>query len=195
MPGAGPASSRPLFAADAKGYACAAIRDGSPVIFLENEILYGRSLPVPKLDDFVLPIGKARICRPGKDVTIVAYSITVGQALEAAEKLAQEGIDAEVIDLRSLRPLIMDTVIASVKRPTASSPWNRPGRSARSVRNFRPGGGAGVRLFRRTAAEGIGQGRADALCRQPRKAGLADGRRPDRGGQNRQLQGNKPVEM
>jgi pyruvate dehydrogenase E1 component beta subunit len=106
----------PYFAADAKGLLKAAIRDGSPVIFLENEIVYGKSFPVPKLDDFVLPIGKARIVRPGKDVTIVAYSITVGQALEAAEKLAQDGIDAEVIDLRTLRPLDMDTVIASVKK-------------------------------------------------------------------------------
>jgi pyruvate dehydrogenase E1 component beta subunit len=106
----------PYFAADAKGLLKAAIRDPNPVIFLENEIVYGRSFPVPKLDDFILPIGKARIVRPGKDVTIVAYSITVGQALEAAEKLAQDGIDAEVIDLRSLRPLDMDTVIASVKK-------------------------------------------------------------------------------
>jgi pyruvate dehydrogenase E1 component beta subunit len=106
----------PYFAADAKGLLKAAIRDPNPVIFLENEIVYGRSFPVPKLDDFVLPIGKARICRPGKDVTIVAYSITVGQALEAAEKLAQHGIDAEVIDLRSLRPLDMDTVLESVKK-------------------------------------------------------------------------------
>jgi pyruvate dehydrogenase E1 component beta subunit len=106
----------PYFAADAKGLLKAAIRDPNPVIFLENEIVYGRSFPVPKLDDFVLPIGKARIVRPGKDVTIVAYSITVGQALEAAEKLAADGIDAEVIDLRSLRPLDMDTVLASVKK-------------------------------------------------------------------------------
>ena len=106
----------PYFAADAKGLLKAAIRDPNPVIFLENEIVYGRTFPVPKLDDFVLPIGKARICRPGKDVTIVAYSITVGQALEAAEKLAEEGIDAEVIDLRTLRPLDMDTVIKSVKK-------------------------------------------------------------------------------
>jgi len=81
----------PYSAADAKGLLKAAIRDPNPVIFLENEILYGKSFPVPKLDDFVLPIGKARIVRPGKDVTIVAYSITVGQALEAAEKLAEEG--------------------------------------------------------------------------------------------------------
>jgi pyruvate dehydrogenase E1 component beta subunit len=106
----------PYSAADAKGLLKAAIRDPNPVCFLENEILYGKSFPVPKLDDFVLPIGKARIYRPGKDVTIVAYSITVGQALEAAEKLAEEGIDAEVIDLRSLRPLDMDTVLASVKK-------------------------------------------------------------------------------
>ncbi len=106
----------PYFAADAKGLLKAAIRDPNPVIFLENEIVYGRSFPVPKLDDFVLPIGKARICRPGADVTIVAYSITVGQALEAAEKLAEQGIDAEVIDLRSLRPLDMDTVLESVKK-------------------------------------------------------------------------------
>jgi pyruvate dehydrogenase E1 component beta subunit len=106
----------PFFAADAKGLLKAAIRDPNPVIFLENEIVYGRSFPVPKLDDFVLPIGKARIVRPGKDVTIVAYSIAVGLALEAAEKLAEEGIDAEVIDLRTLRPLDIDTVIASVKK-------------------------------------------------------------------------------
>jgi pyruvate dehydrogenase E1 component beta subunit len=106
----------PYSAADAKGLLKAAIRDPNPIIFLENEIMYGRSFQVPKLDDFVLPIGKARICRPGKDVTIVAYSITVGQALEAAEKLAEQGIDAEVIDLRTLRPLDMDTVIASVKK-------------------------------------------------------------------------------
>jgi len=106
----------PYSAADAKGLLKAAIRDPNPVCFLENEMLYGKSFPVPKLDDFVLPIGKARIYRPGTDVTIVTYSITVGQALEAAEKLAEEGIDAEVIDLRSLRPLDMDTVLASVKK-------------------------------------------------------------------------------
>ena len=106
----------PYFAADAKALLKAAIRDPNPVIFLENEIVYGKSFPVPKLDDFVLPIGKARIVRPGADVTIVAYSITVGQALEAAEKLAQDGIDAEVIDLRTLRPLDMDTVLESVKK-------------------------------------------------------------------------------
>jgi pyruvate dehydrogenase E1 component beta subunit len=86
------------------------------VIFLENEIAYGRSFPVPKLDDFVLPIGKARVVRQGAHVTLVAHSICVGLILEAAEKLAEEGIDAELIDLRTLRPLDIDTVIASVEK-------------------------------------------------------------------------------
>jgi pyruvate dehydrogenase E1 component beta subunit len=106
----------PYFAADAKGLLKAAIRDGNPVIFLENEIAYGRSFPVPKLDDFVLPIGKARVVKAGKDVTLVAHSICVGLILEAAEKLATEGIDAELIDLRTLRPLDTATVIESVKK-------------------------------------------------------------------------------
>ncbi len=106
----------PYFAADAKGLLKAAIRDPNPIIFLENEIVYGRSFPVPKLDDFVLPIGKARVVRSGKDVTLVSYSITVGLCLEAAETLAEMGIDAEIIDLRTLRPLDTDTVIASVKK-------------------------------------------------------------------------------
>src|ERR1019366_8415812 len=106
----------PYSAADAKGLLKAAIRDPNPVIFLENEIVYGRSFPVPKIDDFVLPIGKARIVKEGKDVTIVTYSISVGTSEEAAQKLAEEGIDAEIIDLRTLRPLDMDTVLASVKK-------------------------------------------------------------------------------
>src|SRR5689334_13843163 len=106
----------PYFAADAKGLLKAAIRDPNPVIFLENEIVYGRSFPVPKIDDFVLPIGKARIARPGKDVTIVTYSISVGTSEEAAAKLAEEGIDAEIIDLRTLRPLDTATVMQSVKK-------------------------------------------------------------------------------
>ncbi|HKT76824.1 MAG TPA: pyruvate dehydrogenase complex E1 component subunit beta, partial [Sphingobium sp.] len=95
----------PYDAADAKGLLKAAIRSEDPVVFLENELVYGRSFDVPKLDDYVLPIGKARIVRPGADVTLVSYSIGVGVALEAAEALAAEGIDAEVIDLRTLRPL------------------------------------------------------------------------------------------
>jgi pyruvate dehydrogenase E1 component beta subunit len=106
----------PYTAADAKGLLKAAIRDPNPVIFLENEIVYGRSFPVPKIDDYVLPIGKARIARAGKDVTLVSYSISVGTCEEAAEKLAAEGIDAEIIDLRTLRPLDIETVVASVKK-------------------------------------------------------------------------------
>jgi pyruvate dehydrogenase E1 component beta subunit len=106
----------PYFAADAKGLLKAAIRDPNPVIFLENEIVYGRSFPVPKMDDFVVPIGKARVVKPGKDVTLVAYSICVGMIIEAAEKLAAEGIDAELIDLRTLRPLDTTTVVESVKK-------------------------------------------------------------------------------
>jgi pyruvate dehydrogenase E1 component beta subunit len=85
-------------------------------VFLENELMYGRSFDVPKLDDYVLPIGKARIMREGKDVTLVSYSIGVGVALEAAEKLAAEGVDAEVIDLRTLRPLDKQTVLESLKK-------------------------------------------------------------------------------
>ena len=106
----------PYFAADAKGLLKAAIRDPNPVIFLENEIVYGRSFPVPKLDDFVVPIGKARVVKEGKDVTIVTYSICVGLALEAAEMLAKDGIDAEIIDLRTLRPLDTHTVLNSVMK-------------------------------------------------------------------------------
>jgi len=106
----------PYDAADCKGLLKAAIRSTDPVVFLENELVYGRSFDVPVLDDYVLPIGKARIVREGKDVTIVSYSIGVGVALEAAETLAGEGIDAEVIDLRTLRPLDTETVLASLKK-------------------------------------------------------------------------------
>ena len=106
----------PYSAADAKGLLKAAIRCPDPVVFLENELLYGHSFDVPKLDDYVLPIGKARIVRPGKDVTLVSYTIGVGIALEAADKLAEEGIDAEVIDLRTLRPLDKQTVLESLAR-------------------------------------------------------------------------------
>ncbi len=106
----------PYDAADAKGLLKAAIRSPDPVVFLENELLYGRSFDVPKLDDWVLPIGKARIVRPGADVTIVTYSIGVGVSLEAAEQLAGEGIDAEVIDLRTLRPLDTKTVLKSLSK-------------------------------------------------------------------------------
>jgi pyruvate dehydrogenase E1 component beta subunit len=106
----------PWSAADAKGLLKAAIRDPNPVIFLENEILYGQSFDVPEDPDFVLPIGKAKIERAGKDVTIVAFSIMVGKALQAAEELAKQGIDAEVINLRSLRPFDTETIVNSVKK-------------------------------------------------------------------------------
>lgn len=106
----------PYFAADAKGLLKSAIRDPNPVIFLENEIVYGRSFPVPVLADHIVPIGKARVIKTGTDVTLVAHSISVGLILEAAEKLAQAGIDAELIDLRSLRPLDTPTVLASVRK-------------------------------------------------------------------------------
>src|ERR1700710_689500 len=94
----------PYTAADAKGLLKAAIRDPNPVIFLENEILYGHSFPVPKLDDYVLPIGKAKVVRQGSDVTFVAWSMGMSYALKGAEELAKEGIEAEVIDLRTIRP-------------------------------------------------------------------------------------------
>ncbi|MEQ1888896.1 MAG: pyruvate dehydrogenase complex E1 component subunit beta [Alphaproteobacteria bacterium] len=106
----------PYDAASAKGLLKAAIRNPNPVVFLENEKLYGRSFDVPVLDDFVLPIGKAHIVRPGRDATIVTFSIGVGKSLEAANTLAAEGIEVEVIDLRTLRPMDMETVLASVRR-------------------------------------------------------------------------------
>jgi len=106
----------PYSAADAKGLLKAAIRSEDPVVFLENELLYGQHFDVPQMDDYVLPIGKARIVRPGKDVTIVSYSIGVGVALEAAQELMGQGINAEVIDLRTLRPLDKATVLESLKR-------------------------------------------------------------------------------
>jgi pyruvate dehydrogenase E1 component beta subunit len=106
----------PYSAADAKGLLRAAIRDPNPVIFLENEILYGQTFDCPVDEDFILPIGRARIERPGAHVTIVAYSIMVGVALHAAEELSAQGIEAEVINLRTLRPLDSGTVVESVKK-------------------------------------------------------------------------------
>ncbi len=121
----------PSTAADAKGLLKAAIRDPNPVIFLENEILYGHSSPVPKLDNFVLPIGKAKIVRPGNDVTIVAWSMGMSYALKAAEELAGAGIDAEVIDLRTLKPMDIETVVASVQKTgrcvTVEEGWAQSG--------------------------------------------------------------------
>ncbi len=106
----------PYDAADAKGLLKAAIRDPNPVVFLENEVLYGQEFDVPQLDDFVLPIGKAKVRREGSSVTITAFSRMVGLALQAADQLAGEGIEAEVIDLRTIRPLDMETVLISVRK-------------------------------------------------------------------------------
>ncbi|MGA9454008.1 MAG: pyruvate dehydrogenase complex E1 component subunit beta [Pseudolabrys sp.] len=121
----------PSTAADAKGLLKAAIRDPNPVIFLENEILYGHPSPVPKLDDFVLPIGKAKIARPGSDVTIISWSMGMTYALKAAEELAGAGIDAEVIDLRTLKPMDSETIVASVQKTgravTVEEGWQQSG--------------------------------------------------------------------
>jgi pyruvate dehydrogenase E1 component beta subunit len=121
----------PSNAADAKGLLKAAIRDPNPVIFLENEILYGHSSPVPKLDDYVVPIGKAKIAREGKDVTIVAWSMGMSYAMKAADELAKEGIEAEVIDLRTLKPMDTDTILESVKKTgravTVEEGWQQSG--------------------------------------------------------------------
>jgi len=106
----------PYSAADAKGLLKAAIRSEDPVVFLENELLYGQSFDVPDVEDYVLPIGKAKVVRPGKDVTLVSYSIGVGVALQAAEQLMHDGINAEVIDLRTLRPLDKSTVLTSLAK-------------------------------------------------------------------------------
>src|SRR6202051_4931494 len=121
----------PSTAADAKGLLKAAIRDPNPVMFLENEILYGHSSPVPKLDDYVLPIGRARVVRSGSDVTIVAWSMGMTYALKAAEELAKDNINAEVIDLRTLKPMDSDTIIESVKKTgrlvTVEEGWKQSG--------------------------------------------------------------------
>jgi pyruvate dehydrogenase E1 component beta subunit len=121
----------PSNAADAKGLLKAAIRDPNPVMFLENEILYGHSSPVPKLDDYVLPIGRARVVRPGKDVTIVAWSMGMSYALKAADELTKENIEAEVIDLRTLKPMDSNTIVESVKKTgrlvTVEEGWKQSG--------------------------------------------------------------------
>ena len=121
----------PSNAADAKGLLKAAIRDPNPVIFLENEILYGASSPVPKLDDYVLPIGRARVVRAGNDVTIIAWSIGMTYALKAADELANENISAEVIDLRTLKPMDIETIVELVKKTgrlvTVEEGWRQSG--------------------------------------------------------------------
>jgi pyruvate dehydrogenase E1 component beta subunit len=165
----------PYSAADAKGLLKAAIRDPNPVIFLENEILYGHSGDVPKLDDYVVPIGKARIARPGKDVTLIAWSNGMTYALNAADELAKEGIEAEVIDLRTLRPMDTETIINSVKKTSRAivveEGWQQSG--------------VGAEISARITEQAfdyldapvarVGQGRADALRGEPRKARAAVG--------------------
>ena len=121
----------PYTAADAKGLLKSAIRDPNPVIFLENEILYGQSFDVPQLEDFTVPIGKARIARPGKDVTIVTWSIGMTYALKAAAELEKDGIEVEIVDLRTIRPMDLPTIIASVKKThrciTVEEGWPQSG--------------------------------------------------------------------
>jgi pyruvate dehydrogenase E1 component beta subunit len=121
----------PYSAADAKGLLKSAIRDPNPIVFLENEILYGQSFDVPEIDDFLVPIGKARIARKGKDVTIVSWSMGMTYALKAADELAKEGIEAEVIDLRTIRPMDTETVLASVRKTgrcvTVEEGWAQSG--------------------------------------------------------------------
>jgi pyruvate dehydrogenase E1 component beta subunit len=121
----------PFSAADYKGLLKAAIRDPNPVIFLENEVLYGHTGEVPKLDDYVVPIGKARVARTGKDVTLISWSNGMSYALKAADELAKEGIEAEVIDLRTLRPMDTETIVASVKKTgravTVEEGWQQSG--------------------------------------------------------------------
>ncbi|HEX4768407.1 MAG TPA: pyruvate dehydrogenase complex E1 component subunit beta [Lichenihabitans sp.] len=127
----------PYTAADAKGLLKSAIRDPNPVVFLENEILYGQTFEVPELDDFIIPIGKARIARAGGDLTIVSWSMGMSYALKAAEELAKEGIEAEVIDLRTIRPMDIETVLASVKKTgrcvTVEEGWAQSGVGAEIV--------------------------------------------------------------
>jgi pyruvate dehydrogenase E1 component beta subunit len=133
----------PYSAADAKGLLKSAIRSDNPVIFLENEILYGSTGLVPKVDDFLLPIGKARIARPGSQVTLVSFSMGMRYATQATEKLVAAGVDVELIDLRTLRPMDSDTVVASVKKTgrlvTVEEGW--------------PQGGIGAELAARVMAE------------------------------------------
>jgi len=121
----------PYSAADAKGLLKSAIRDPNPVMFLENEILYGHSFPVPRLDDYVVPIGKGRIVRSGSDVTIVSWSMGMSYSLKAAEELAKQNISAEVIDLRTLRPMDMEIIVESVKKTgrivTVEEGWRQSG--------------------------------------------------------------------
>ena len=157
-------------------------------MFLENEILYGHSSPVPKLDDYVLPIGRARIVRPGNDVTIVAWSMGMTYALKAAEELAKDNIDAEVIDLRTLKPMDSDTIIESVKKTgrlvTVEEGWKQSGVGAEIAARMME---EAFDYLDAPVTRVMRQGRADALCRESGKARAAVGRRSGRGGEGRLL--------
>ena len=178
----------PFSAADYKGLLKAAIRDPNPVIFLENEMLYGHTGEVPKLDDFVIPIGKARVVRKGQHVTIISWSNGMTYALKAADELAKEGIEAEVIDLRTLRPMDTETIVASVKKTgravCVEEGWQQSGVGAEVAAAHH---GACLRLSRCAGRARLRQGRADALCREPGEAGIALGRRGGRSRQGRFL--------
>ncbi len=178
----------PSTAADAKGLLKAAIRDPNPVMFLENEILYGHSSPVPKLDDYVLPIGRARVVRSGSDVTIVAWSMGMTYALKAADELAKDNISAEVIDLRTLKPMDSDTIIESVKKTgrlvTVEEGWKQSGVGAEIAARVME---QAFDYLDAPVAPRHRQGRADAVRRQPGKTRAALRRRSGRGGKSRQL--------
>jgi pyruvate dehydrogenase E1 component beta subunit len=174
----------PYSAADCKGLLKAAIRSQDPVVFLENELLYGQSFDVPKLDDYVLPIGKARVAREGKDVTLVSYSIGVGVALDAATQLAEQGIEAEVIDLRTLRPLDTQTVLASLAKTNrivcVEEGWPTCSVSTEIAAICME---EGFDDLDAPVAARHQRRRAAALCREPREAGADQGRRRGRGGE------------
>ena len=178
----------PYSASDAKGLLKSAIRDPNPVVFLEHEILYGHSFDVPEDPEFIVPIGRAKIMRAGKDVTITAFSFMVGQALAAAERLAEQGIEAEVINLRTIRPLDTETIVNSVKKTnrlvSVEEGWPFAGIGAEIVG---PDDGAGVRLSGCAGLPGAWRRRADALRRQPGKARAASARGHREGGQGRAL--------
>ncbi len=178
----------PYTAADAKGLLKSAIRDPNPVVFLENEILYGVSSDVPELEDFTIPIGVARVARQGTDVTIVAWSMGMTYALKAADELAKEGIEAEVIDLRTIRPMDTETIISvgQEDRPLRHG-GRRLGPVGRRGRSHGADHGAGLRLARCARRPRERAGRAHALCGQSREARASQRRRGCRGRQGHLL--------
>ncbi len=164
----------PYSAADAKGLLKSAIRDPNPVVFLENEILYGQSFEVPEVEDLIVPIGKARVARVGKDVTLVSWSIGMTLALKAADELAKQGIEAEVVDLRTIRPMDTETIVASVKKTgrcvTVEEGWAQSGVGAEIMARLME---HAFDYLDAPVVRVTGQGCADALCGQPREVGAA----------------------